>query len=260
MRRHASLVALIWVVACGGGNTPAPAPSPVPSPTPAPSSITVTGFLPSADYPAQFTATAKMADGSTQNVTSMATWQSSNLAVMTVTTAGVVTGVAAGEGNITATDQGVSGTVHKIVETNLWGTWAGTMTITSSNQSLVPNDQCTVSLSVTSEEPQFFSGAPLNITGGNTGMCGPTGALIEGEFAGGSQGTDVVYQSQRITVDLANGAHLPPPSRCALPGVTLFSGMVVGPTTMNLTLTQEANCGSPQMFSVLTYVMTLTKQ
>jgi len=42
---------------------------------------------------AQLTATATMGDGSTQDVTTLATWQSSNVAVATVSSTGVVTGI-----------------------------------------------------------------------------------------------------------------------------------------------------------------------
>jgi hypothetical protein len=57
----------------------------------------------------QLTATATLSDGTTQNVTSSATWQSSNATVATVSSTGLVTAVAAGTTTITATSQGRSG-------------------------------------------------------------------------------------------------------------------------------------------------------
>lgn len=57
----------------------------------------------------QFTATAKYSNGSTANVTSTATWKSSNTSVASVDSAGLVTAVAAGMTTLTATDSGVSG-------------------------------------------------------------------------------------------------------------------------------------------------------
>jgi hypothetical protein len=53
-----------------------------------------------------------MSDGSTQVVTSSATWQSSNAGVATVSGSGLVTAVAAGETDIRATYQGVTVVLH----------------------------------------------------------------------------------------------------------------------------------------------------
>jgi hypothetical protein len=57
-------------------------------------------------------ATATLSDGTTQNVTSQATWRSSNPAVVTVSSAGIVTGVGSGEADVMATFQNVSGSQH----------------------------------------------------------------------------------------------------------------------------------------------------
>jgi len=68
-------------------------------------SLTITGQA------SQLTATATLSDGTTQNVTSSATWQSSNVAVATVSSTGLVTAGAAGTTTITATLQSRSGTL-----------------------------------------------------------------------------------------------------------------------------------------------------
>jgi|SRR5579864_742724 len=73
-------------------------------------SVTVTGPTVGVGLTAQFTATANMSDGTTQNVTTAAAWQSSNPAVATVSALGVVTGVAGGQTTITATYQGLTAT------------------------------------------------------------------------------------------------------------------------------------------------------
>jgi hypothetical protein len=73
-------------------------------------SVTVTGVAPAIGATAQFTATATMGDGTTQNVTSQATWTTSNAGIATVSAAGVVTGVAGGSVTVGATYQSVSGT------------------------------------------------------------------------------------------------------------------------------------------------------
>jgi hypothetical protein len=47
-----------------------------------------------------------------QNVTTQATWQSSSLLVVTTSTTGAVTGIGAGEADVRATYQNVSGSQH----------------------------------------------------------------------------------------------------------------------------------------------------
>src|SRR5262249_29998975 len=82
-----------------------------PSSSPTVSSIAVTGIAPlsRAGQTIQLTATAAMSDGSTQNVTATASWQSSNAAVANVSTSGIVTAATSGAVTITATFQGASG-------------------------------------------------------------------------------------------------------------------------------------------------------
>jgi uncharacterized protein YjdB len=79
------------------------------SPSAAVSSISVTGVAPTVGSTSQFKATALMSDGTTQDVTNLAAWQSSNAADATVSTTGLVTGVADGFENISATYQNVTG-------------------------------------------------------------------------------------------------------------------------------------------------------
>jgi hypothetical protein len=74
------------------------------------SSLDVTGAVPATGSSAQFTATLTFSDGTTQDVTSMATWVAFNKAVATVSSSGVVTAVATGTAVVKATYQGASGT------------------------------------------------------------------------------------------------------------------------------------------------------
>jgi uncharacterized protein YjdB len=90
----------LLAIACGNSSTSATTVS----------ALAVSGTPPAVGAAAQLTATATMGDGSTQDVTSSATWSSSNGAVATVSSAGVVTGVAAGSATIAATYQTVSAT------------------------------------------------------------------------------------------------------------------------------------------------------
>lgn len=104
-------------VSCGGGSGSSNAPSTPTTPTPTLSSVSVTAPN-SAAKPgdsAQFTAFAVFSDGSAQTVTNQANWLSSNSAVATVSTTGFVTAVAAGDADVRATYQGVTGTAHMTV-------------------------------------------------------------------------------------------------------------------------------------------------
>ncbi len=56
----------------------------------------------------QFTATGTYSDNSTQNLTSQVTWNSSNTAIATITSAGLATGAGLGPSNITASLNGVT--------------------------------------------------------------------------------------------------------------------------------------------------------
>jgi uncharacterized protein YjdB len=94
------LALALIAVACGGTST---------SPTTV-SSIAVTGTAPVVGATTQFTAIATMSNGTTQDVTSLSTWQSSNTSSATVSSSGVVTGVAEGTATVQATYLNVSGT------------------------------------------------------------------------------------------------------------------------------------------------------
>ena len=72
------------------------------------SSIAIAGSAPIVGSAAQFTATATLSDGTTQDVTSAATWQSSDATIATVSSTGLVTGVAAGNTIVTATYQSIT--------------------------------------------------------------------------------------------------------------------------------------------------------
>ena len=76
------------------------------------SSIAVTPSSASVDIGGtqQFTATATYADGTTANVTSNATWSSSNATVATIASGGIATGVTSGASSITATYGGKTAT------------------------------------------------------------------------------------------------------------------------------------------------------
>ena len=102
MQMHRTILAILcgtalFAIGCSSSTSPTTV-----------SSLAVTGAAPVVGATAQFTATATMADGTTQDVTTQAAWTSSNATVATVSSTGLVTGVAAGSASVAAVYQSVS--------------------------------------------------------------------------------------------------------------------------------------------------------
>ena len=73
------------------------------------SSIAVTGTVPAVGQTSQLLAKATLSNGTSQDVTTQATWSSSNTAIATVSTGGLLKVLQLGGAQITATYQGASG-------------------------------------------------------------------------------------------------------------------------------------------------------
>jgi Big-like domain-containing protein len=110
MRRPLLVLTLAMLAGCDSKSPVAPTvPTPVtptPAPTPQIASVTIAGDgrFTALNNVRQFTATARMQDGSTRDVTAEATWESSNADVAAVSARGEVTSVGAGLATIFATD------------------------------------------------------------------------------------------------------------------------------------------------------------
>ena len=83
------------------------------APTPTAQSVAISGTANFANknQTSQLTASVTMSDSTTKDVTSSATWVSSNSSIASVTSAGVVTALGNGTATITATYEGKSATV-----------------------------------------------------------------------------------------------------------------------------------------------------
>jgi hypothetical protein len=104
------------------------------------SSVAVTGVAPGVGATAQFSATATLSDGTTQVVTTQASWASSNTAVASTNSSGVVSGLAAGEVDITATYQNASGKAHLAITRAATPTYTITGTVTDGTSGgVLPN-------------------------------------------------------------------------------------------------------------------------
>jgi hypothetical protein len=118
----AAVVAATVAWGCAGSAAAPPPPS-----TPTVNSVTISGTtsFTAVGQTSQLTATANLSNGTTQTVTSQATWASSNTAVATVSASGLVTSTGFGQVEIRAAYQGVTGTAQVGLLLNLSGTWAG---------------------------------------------------------------------------------------------------------------------------------------
>jgi uncharacterized protein YjdB len=99
---------LIAAVACSGSSNTTPA-----NPSPTVTSVSITGnpSLNGGNLTSQLVARATLSNGTLQDVSTQATWSSSNPGVATVSAAGLVTAVTVGTTNISAAYQGQSGTL-----------------------------------------------------------------------------------------------------------------------------------------------------
>jgi len=131
----AAFSALLW--ACGGDSSPSSSTTPSAPSTPTVSSISVTGAAPTVGATSQFAATATLSNTTTQTVTSQAAWGSSNTGVAAVS-GGLVTGVSAGEADITATYQSVVGRSHVAISRAATFVVNGTVTDLTSD-GVLPN-------------------------------------------------------------------------------------------------------------------------
>ena len=142
MKRVIVLIGLVYLgllLGCGGGSSNSggnPQPPVLKSITVSPSTPSVTIDAIASDANQQFTATGSYNDGSSKDLTSSASWSSSDTGVATITAAGLVTGIKGGSATITATSGGVSGTATVNVTAAL-----KSIAITTATPSIAPGTQ-----------------------------------------------------------------------------------------------------------------------
>ena len=105
------LLAVALALSCGASSPTAPTQQSTTPSVVIPSAVTVSGQLSfaTAGGTSQLTAKATYADGSSRDVTSGCTWQSSNVAIVTVSQTGLLTARGAGATWVTATYDGRAG-------------------------------------------------------------------------------------------------------------------------------------------------------
>lgn len=160
MGRALPFFAAVGLTACAGTGaqsftapTSATAP-PVPAgPTATAVIIATTSLTPSTF---QLSATARLSDASTRDVTTAARWESANTALAIVTSSGLVSGVAAGEVEIRAIYQGVVGSVNLTVARP---PGASTFALTGIAREVTPNAHPLAGVRI-----QVTSGADFGLT------------------------------------------------------------------------------------------------
>jgi hypothetical protein len=108
-------LAIATATACTGSSVDNPV-----SPTPEPAiAATVTALVVTnrsiTEATMQMTATARMSDGSTRDVTPLATWQSSNTSIATISSSGLLTIVGNGDVEVRATYLAATGAVRLVL-------------------------------------------------------------------------------------------------------------------------------------------------
>jgi len=225
---------VILASGCGssGGSNPSPGPTPPPAVTV--TSVSVSGAAsPVVGDTVQFTATATFSDGSTQTVTGQATWESSNQAVVTITSGGLATFVAQGDADIkatyrSATGSSASGTSHVTCAPKAPSRYTLTGTVSdASNGSMVSGVNARIT-----DGPDANRSAVTD-AGGRFSMTNVTAGAFQVEFTRANYVTRSIPVS--LTADMSVTVQLSaqPPA----PDVTHFYG------TYNVAITQsEQTC------------------
>jgi Carboxypeptidase regulatory-like domain/Bacterial Ig-like domain (group 2) len=210
-----------FVSGCGGGGTP-PAPTPV---TPIVTSVAVTGVgSPRVGDSVQLTATATLSDGTSQAITAQATWESSNQAIVTITSGGMATFVGQGDADIKATYKTVSGSQHVTVSTRTTPKFTLVGTVTdSTNGNPLPNVNARI------------------VDGADAGRTATTDGSGRYSFSNVSSGTFLVqftrsdYETRSISVSVGGDTTADVKITANVASVTRFYGTY----NTNLTILQQ---------------------
>lgn len=119
-KRLIALAALLIAVSCSKAPSPtSPTPPPTPPVIPTTTALTVTAAPPTAAG-VQLAATITLSDNTTKEITTAATWTSSNPGRATVSRTGFVTVLTAGDVDFSAAYQSMTGSLHLVVVPPKW--------------------------------------------------------------------------------------------------------------------------------------------
>jgi hypothetical protein len=217
---------LLFAAGCGSGATPAPTPPATPTLT----SIAVLGLgSPVAGDTVQLTATGTFSDGSTQTVTAQVTWQSSNQAIVTITSGGLASFLAQGDADIRATMNGITGTSHVTVAARQPSRFTLSGTVTDS----------ATGAAVANANARILDGADA----GKSGVTDAGGRFSIGDVGAGAflvQFTRTDYETRSINVTMSGDTAVTMQLTPQAASVTRFYG------TYNTALTiHQQTCDFP---------------
>ncbi len=159
------------------------------------STVTVTGTVPDVGSNAQFTCTATYTDSSTKDVTTTAAWNSTNPAVATVSSTGLVTVVGLGTSVIEATYQGIEGT------DNITVTIVTSVAISGTVAAIGSANQFTATATLSNSKTQDVS-STATWTSSNTAVAtvGSTGVVTS--VAAGKSAIQATYSGVTGTLNI----------------------------------------------------------
>jgi uncharacterized protein YjdB len=230
----------------------APPATPVATVDVTPATVTV-----GAGQTAQLTATPKSATGAPLTGRSI-TWISSNLAVATVSSTGLVTGVSAGTATITATSEGKSGQAAVTV-TAAPPVPVATVSVTPATASVVIGQ--TVQLAATPKDANgnTLSGRVVTWSSSNAAVAtvSATG-LVTGVSAGAATITAMSEGKTGTASITVTSPPPPPPPAVASVSVTPATASVVAGQTVQLTATPRDASGNALTGRVVTWASSNT--
>jgi len=165
--------------------------------------VTLTGNAPSIGTSSSFRATATLSDQTSKDVTSLASWRSSNTSVANVVN-GVVIGGAAGDADISATYQNVTGTVHVVIAATpcVFSVFPGSLSVSANGgaQTLTVSSS-SGSCNWTAKSSDAF----VTITGGASGSGNGATFISVATNTGPPRSAVLTIAGQQVTVLQAGG-------------------------------------------------------
>lgn len=258
LRRAASVLVPMFIIACGGGGSDDPNPvSPKPpdpvNPTPnTPAAVATVAVTPATatlapGTTAQLTASARDAQGNSLSGRTIA-WTSSAPDKATVNSSGLVTAVATGTATITATSEGKAGTAQiSIVRT------AANVAVSSPTSTLVPSQTLQLTAVVTDTDGEEFTNPSLTWKSSNASVAtvdagsGEVTAVavgsvtISAEMDGKSGSVDLSVVDGTV-VGSSGGVVADPDSNVV---ISIPSGALAEPTVIILTRVDNPSLPAP---------------
>ncbi len=230
VRQAAMCVGLtMWAAACGGGGDGGTAPTP-----PAVATVAVTLAQPSIVVGSSTTATAVLRDAGGATLSNRTVvWTSSNSAIATVTNAGVVSTLAAGDVVISATSEGRTGTASLAVLPPP----VANVTVSLAQNRVIAGGSTNATAVLTDGSGATLTGRAITWSSGNTSMATVNAA---GTVTAVAAGTVVITAtsegrsgSAQLTID-------PPPVATVAVAITP-STVVVGSNTAAAAILRDAS-------------------